>query len=75
MQRRKRRRAEEGGSTYRGGSVELREDGGVFLSSRLPVTQQRQEKFRKGGAVVVWLHGRMERDETRKMEGRRGCGV
>lgn len=75
MQRRKRRRVEEGGSTYRGGSVELREDGRVLLSSRLPVTQQRQEKFRKGGAAVVWLHGRMERDETRKMEGWRGCGV
>lgn len=48
---------------------------GVFLSSRLPVTQQRQEKFRKGGAVVVRLHGRTERDETRKMEGWRGGGV
>lgn len=70
MQRRK-RRVEEGGSTYRGGPVEL----GVFLSSRLPVTQQRQEKFRKGGAVVVRLHGRTERDETRKMEGWRGGGV
>lgn len=69
MQRRKRRGEEEGGSTYRGGSVELREDGGVFLSSRLPVTQQRQEKLRKGGTVVVRLHGRMERDETGKMEG------
>lgn len=75
MRRRKRRRAEEGGSTYRGGSVELREGGGVFLSSWLPVTQQRQEKFRKGGAVVVWLHGRMEQDGTRTMEGWRGCGV
>lgn len=70
MQRGKKSREEEGGSTYRGGSVELREDSGVFLNSRLPATQHRQEKFRKGGAVVVRLHGWTERDRTGKMEGR-----
>lgn len=63
QRRRKSREEEEGGSTYRGGS-------GVFRSSRLPATQQRQEKFRKGGAVVVRLHGRTERDGTGRMEGR-----
>lgn len=45
----------------------LREDSGVFLSSRLPATQQRQEKFRKGGR----LHGWTERDRTGTMEGGR----
>lgn len=54
--------------------MELRGDGGAFLSRRLPVTQQRQEKFRKGGSVVVWLRGRMEMVGTRKMEGWRGRG-
>lgn len=74
QRRRRRRRDEEGGRTYRGGSVELRGDGGVFLSSRLPAAQQRQEELREGGSVVG-LHGRVEPRETRKMEGWRGCGV
>lgn len=61
-----------GGSTYRGGSTELRAakgDGGVFLSRRPPVGQQRQEEFRKGATVVVWLRGDGWRDkEDRRRE-------
>lgn len=54
-----------GGSTYRGGSTELRAakgDGRVFLSRRPPVGQQRQEEFREGATVVVWLRGDGWRD-------------
>lgn len=55
-----------GGSTYRGGSTELRAakgDGGVFLSRWPPVGQQRQEEFREGATVVVWLRGDGWRDK------------
>ncbi len=67
---RERSTQKERGSTYRRGSVELRAASGTFLSRRPPVTQQRQEKFREGATVVVWLHGRMERDVD-KEDGRR----
>lgn len=62
-----------GGSTYRGGSTELRAakgDGRVFLSRWPPVGQQRQEEFREGATVVVWLRGDgwRDREDERKEE-------
>lgn len=62
-----------GGSTYRGGSTELRAakgDGRVFLSRWPPVGQQRQEEFREGATVVVWLRGDgwRDREDGRKEE-------
>lgn len=65
-----------GGSTYRGGSTELRAakgDGGVFLSRRPPVGQQRQEEFREGATVVVWLRGGGWRDRQGAWKKGRRC--
>lgn len=67
-----------GGSTYRGGSTELRAakgDGRVFLSGWPPVGQQRQEEFREGATVVVWLRGdgwRDKEDGRRKEDAKQG---
>lgn len=55
--------------------MELRGDAGVFLSSRLPAAQQRQEEFGEGGAVAVGLHGRVSRVRQGKWKdgGVAGC--